>query len=661
MLALINTMPRFLLFTCLFILTLSLVAQPTDEIEFGKISQADREMMVCPVDSSAEAYTLHDQLFLEIIQNNDGAPVLREQRHRRIKLLKPASFDRADVELIYWREHQRITGLKAAIHLPSGGIIMLQGGDFIRERYDDDRDIYKFTFPRVTEGAVIEYAYTQYDDYITAPSRYFFQEDIPVRRAEYKAQIPMYFNYISLGTTRSEQTITKTKAFNGTYGANQVQYLLAQWAYDDLPAYEYQPYTNNFSDYLPQVRLQLQAVQYPGRPLFKIFSDWEDTVKKLDESASFGKAYRNRGKFNRAWNAFEPIVAGMSTEADKIQAAYNFVAGRISWDGSYSFQAHQSLNKVFDNSSGTSGEMNLLLLGLLREAGINAQPVLVSLRNRGAPVELYPIMTQFDHVMVLAELGDGKVMLDANSPSRPVGLPRVSALNHRAFVADPDRPLWIDVQVPKSSQTVMADVSLSEEGMGAVKIKSRMKEYFAISGRTQLREKEEDADLPLVADIVEIFPETELVNHAVKDPEVFAGPLTMNMELRVPMGQAFEDYLYVQPILVTVLDKELAEVEQRIYPVDFSYPWQQRYITNLTIPEGYTVEELPESVRMRSEDGSISCTFAAEEKADHTVSINFIVDVSRTVYPAQEYPVLKDIFRQIIDMQSAIIVLKRAK
>lgn len=587
--------------------------------------------------------------------------MLNEFRHRRVKLLKPSSFERADVEIIYNRDYEKVSNLKAAIHLPTGGTITLKRSDFIRERYDDDRDIFKFTFPQVTEGAVIEYSYVTYDDYPTVPSRYYFQEDIPVRWAEYKAQIPMYFNYVSLATSSGDYTINRLDRGTRTYGSEEVDHALIDWAYADLPAYEYQPYTNNFSDYIPQVRLQLQSVQYPGRPIYKVFSDWKETVSELDGSASFGKAYRNRGNFNRAWKEFEPIVAGLSTDEEKIQAAYNFVAGRISWDGTYTFQAYQSLNKVFDNSSGTSGEMNLLLLGLLQEAGINAQPVLVSLRNRGAPVELYPIMTQFDHMMVLAELNGGGMLLDANSPVRPAGLPRVSALNHRAFVADPDQPYWIDVRVPKSTQTVMAEVDLDDQGMGNVKIQSRMKSYFAIGGRNQLREKEENTEIPLVNDIIEVFPEAELLNHSIKDPEVAGGPLEMDVEMKVPMGQSLDDFLYVQPVLIPVLDKELAEVEQRIYPVDFAYPWQQRYITTINLPEGYAVEELPESIRMRSEDGTMSCTFAASDNGQNAVSINFTVDVARTVYEAREYPILRDMFRRIIDMQASTIVLKRAK
>ena len=127
------------------------------------------------------------------------------------------------------------------------------------------------------------------------------------------------------------------------------------------------------------------------------------------------------------------------------------------------------------------------------------------------------------------------------------------------------------------------------------------------------------------------------------------------------MGQAMDDYLYVQPILSPVLNNELADAEYRLYPVDFAYPWMERYITTITLPEGYAVEELPESIRLRSEDGTMSCTFAATEKADKTISINFTVSIDRTVYEAAEYGALRAMFKRIIELQESTIVLKRAK
>lgn len=638
------------------------VAAQTDytKYKFGDISKADRALMAAPGDSTAEAYVLFDLNRLELILNPQGAPLLQEYRHRQVKLLRESSFDRADLEVAYYRESEKINSIKATIHLPNGKSIKIPRKDMIRERYDEDRDVWRFTFPGVTEGAIIEYAYTKTDESIYVPSRYFFQENIPVRWAEYRASIPEYFNYVSLSNAVGH-AINSVEQKTLNFGDRQMNHSVIRWAFKDLPAYTDQPYVNNFRDYIPGVRLQLASVRYPGQAPIKIFSDWVETTKELTDSPYFGKAFNNKANYNRVWKVVEPQLAGLTDEAEKANYLYNFVTSRISWNGMYSRISDRTPNKVFDAAEGTTGEMAIMLLGLLKEAGIEAQPLLVPLRNSGSPVELYPIITQFNHLMVLATVNGSSLVMDPNSPSRPMGLPRYGALNHRVFVADPANPQWISLEVPAAAQTIMATVALDGEGMGEVDVQTRLNSYYAFTGRNNIREMEEDGDLPIMSNVMQTFPEAELVAHEIMEEELVSGPLNMTMKMKVQMGQQIDDYLYVQPILCTVLEKELVDEDNRLYPVDFGYPWRERYISKISLPEGYVVEELPESIRMKSEDGSISVVMSASSTTENEISLNFSVSIGRTVFQPNEYAVLQNIFRKIIELQESTIVLKKAK
>ena len=643
-------------------LFLSLHAQ-TDYLKYsyGDVTAEDLQLTVAPNDSAAEAYVLFDLLRVRMIQTPDGYPRLQEFRHRQVKLLRESSFDRADIEIPYYRETQKISDLKAQIHLPNGKRIKVTKRDMIKESYDEDRNIYKFTFPNVEEGAVLEYVYQITSENITIPSRYYFQEDIPVRWAEYRAFFPSYFNYISLSNALN-RTVNEVTTVNGYYGSNQVAMSKLRYAYGDLKPYTDQPYVNNFRDYIPHVRLQLASVQFPGQQRHKVFSDWQQTTKELDDYLEFGKAFRNRSNYNRVWKAVEPMVEGLATEAEKIGALYNFVAGRMSWNGDFSIFSDRTPNKVFDAAEGTSGELSIMLLALLREAGIEAQPVLVPLRNSGTPVELYPLMSQFGHTMVLAATTDGQsVLLDPNDISRPPGVPRFNALNGRAFVANPEAPRWIDVAPPAARQVVMADAVLDDTGLATVAMKTRFNSYYAQNARQAMKDLEDNADLPIVRMAIKNFPEMEVVSHTVDEASGISGPFSMDMELSVPMGQAVDDYLYVQPILCPVLSEELADVDQRLYPVDFGHPWTEQYVTTLKLPSGYEVEELPESMRMVSEDGSMTCILTAEAKAADELFLNFKVQVKKAIYQPKEYVVLKQMFQRIIELQESTIVLKKAK
>lgn len=653
--------------------TPSLYAQYEAGLTFGDVSPEDRSLLVVPGDTAAEAYVLYDHLDLAFRYQEGKGPFLLETHHRRVKLLKPSSFDRANVTLTYDREYEEINDLRAAIHLPAGGALVLRPEDFLRDRDSDGQAIVKFTFPQVSAGAIIEYTYTRKRRSIMAPSVYFFQESIPVRWAEYSAVIPPYYQYVSLanqsGYHLQEAKLTKLDfgpRFSGAgYGSNddRIEHSDLRWVMKDLSGFTSQPYTNNAADYIPRIRLQLQQVQYPGEPTQKVFSDWQETVETLQNRQDFGRYYRNKGNYGKLWKAAEPEVSAAATPREKIEAAYRFVQRHVTWNGRYGILASQSPNGLLSDGTGNSADLNVCLLALLNEAGIAAHPLLVSLRNHGAPIEVYPVITQFDHLMVYTEVGGKPLLLDVNDTDRPAGLPRVAALNHRGWVADVDNPRWVDLDVPPARRTVMQELTVGDDGITTVELKSRLESYFAFDARSTLRGAKTPADAPFLDEIIDRHPEAEVSRPGAAGEDLDEdGPLTYSLGVRVPsLAQAVDDYLYVQPLLLPILDSELDDVDTRLYPIDFAFPWQQRFIINIRVPEGYVLEELPPSIKMRAEDGSMDAVFASSLAADGLVSLILNVNLNRTFYPAAHYPGLRDMYRRIIELQDTPLIFSRAK
>ncbi len=651
----------------------SLCAQYVDGSRFGEVTPADRQLMVAPGDTSAEAYVLYDHLDLGYRYADNQGPSIIETYHRRVKLLKPSSFDRANVTISYDRDDQDVDDLQAVIHLPGGGSILLKPIDFVRDKDSDGYATIKFTFPQVTAGAIVEYSYTLSRRSILTPTVYRFQESVPVRWAEYSALIPPYYKYVILGNQSNyyiqDAKLTKqefgpnfnTTSYSGN--GNRVEHSDLRWVMRDLPAFESQPYTNNADDYIPRVRLQLQAVQYPGRPAQDIFSDWKETVDRLQDRQDFGRYYRNKTNYGKLWKAAEPLLAAADSDRRKIEAAYRFILEHLSWNGDFSILASQTPNDSFSGGKGNSADLNMCLLALLNEAGIPAHPLLVSLRDHGAPIEIYPVINQFDHLMVYTEVDGQPLLLDVNDHDRPAGLPRVAALNHRGWVADKDDPRWIDIDVPPAKRTIMQEITVGEDGVADVALTGRMESYFAFSARSSLREAKTPAEAPLADEILAHFPEMEVTQdgNAGQEEDV-NGSLDYSLRLRVPsVGQVLDDYLYVQPFLLTMLDGELDDVETRLYPIDFAYPWQQRFIVYLTVPEGYVLEDVPANVRVRAEDGSMVASFASQVMPNGVISLLFNVTLDRTFYPADHYPGLRDMYRRIIELQETPLVFKRAK
>ena len=642
-------------------------AQSAPEVEFGRVTDEDRRLMAAPGDSTAEAYVLFDRLQLSFEYSEGEGPVLMERHHRRIKLLRPTSFSRANVQLDFDRRYGTISNVEALLHLPGGGSIPVGKDDFLQEEQGGTERSIRWTFPRVEEGVILEYRYLHRRKSILLPTPYVFQEDIPVRWAQYDAVIPPYYGYARLGNARLDidtmEVVTEWGPTFGAYGytgRKEIEQGRFCWAMGNIPPFRSQPYANNARDYLPQVQLQLQEIQYPGVPLRKIYDSWKETATRLHERQDFGRYYTKKSNYAKAWREFSAGLAEVATRAEIITAAYEFVNRRVSWDGEYHIVASQSPNRVLDEGRGHSADLNMLLLALLREAGVEAHPLLVSLRNTGKPVELYPMLDQFSHLMVYLPGGEGPQLLDAGDPARPAGLPRERALNHRGWVVHPDEPRWIDLDAPPSRRVVMVQMEVGEDATAQARVTSRLEHYFALQGRNVVSSARELSDNPLVRDIFAAQPETAVTAFEAKDPQADRPQaLDMTAELSLPVGQAVGDFLYLQPVILPALDGELADSGERYLPVDFPYTWSQRYLATVQLPAGYTLEELPESRRVKSEDGSIEASIAVENTAPGVVSLNLTVHLRRSLFPAGEYAVLRDIFQRIIDFQQTTLVCKR--
>lgn len=645
-------LPIFLvLITCC-----SLSAQK--EFKLGKIDKADLAMTELPSDTSAGAYVLHHSSILFF--NLSDAPVMVQTVNRRVKLFKRSGFNEADVEIYYSPRYETLTSFKAQIHLPDGKTIKLRGKDFIREDYTDERKLLKFTFPQVTEGAIIEYTYRKTSERYTFLPRFYFQEDIPVRWAQYKADIPEYFRYVSLSNTHDRWAESKVSVENRFVGDQDIRVQVLRYAKADMPAFKDQPYTNNLTDYLPKIYMQLQSIVVPGRVKEDIISSWSNLAKDLADFEWFGRKFNNKADVKKPLQELEGLLTGATTETEKAMIAYRFIGQRMDWNKRYGIGSDDRLNQCWDKKTGNSAEINMLLLGVLKSLGIKAEPLLVSLRNRGAHIMVYPVFDQFDHLMVLAELDGKSMILDVNDTNRPMGLPRFTALNGQGWVASPENPRWIEVNTPKVTRTILTEIDLDEEGLANVAAQTKVSSYYALNARNSLQNLEDDNEGPLMREIVDVFPEAEFVSRELPEEDDYNGPFSFSMVAKVPLAQVADDYIYMNPVVMYALDGGLVDTEERFAPVDLGYPKRFRYVSKITIPEGYALEEASENVRMRSEDGSVVVSFATSA-TDEVVSLSFLIDISKAVFSAEEYNVLKEIFERAIELQESMIVFRKSE
>lgn len=118
------------------------------------------------------------------------------------------------------------------------------------------------------------------------------------------------------------------------------------------------------------------------------------------------------------------------------------------------------------------------------------------------------------------------------------------------------------------------------------------------------------------------------------------------------------DYIYIKPALVSVIDENPFNAQTRELPIEFDSTQNILIQCNLTVPEGYSVEELPGSLVLTAGNGDIRFSFLNEVKYGRILT-RVTFTLNRLIYGIDEYEGLNQIFGKMAELANSRIVLKK--
>jgi hypothetical protein len=623
------------------------------DIEFGKIPSEDITMMIYPLDSPAEAVVLAAKGRISIERDN-----VLFIFFRRVKLLKKSAFDsEGNIKISYSSDnrYEDLRKIKAAVIQPDGTRQELTKKDFFEEKVSAKVTAKKFAFPNLKEGCIIEYEYEMISQNYQTLYDWQFQENIPVRHSELWLSIPESFEYVYLFKGRK---ILKKEAQKeehiGLMSVN-VQKLYT----DSIPALKPEAYMTTMQNYISQINFQLSRYTNARGVVDERMKDWKDVATKLVKNGSIGEQFNRKGNYGDVWRAVKPLLEGAATEDEKIKIVYNFLCTNVTWDeDNYSEYSSESLNAAFKKKKANSGELNMMMLACLSEAGIKASPMLVSTRRHGKPLTVYPIMDQFNHLACYIDRGDKSQIIDVGTIHRPVGLPRISTLNEQGWVLDEKNPRWVSIVAPLSNEVSLANFKLNDEGTLTGSIASNYRGYAAVSERDDEDDKEGKHEKVKKA-LAKDFPDIKIDSISIMNLDNTAEPFKRTVYCAIPNAATTAgDLIYIKPSLKTEFDENPFKQPKREFPVEFPYPFKDQFILNLTIPDGYTVEEMPKSIRVNLPENGGSFQYISSANGN-VIQLIIKIQLDNLHFEPEEYPLVKQFFNQIAIKSAEQIVLKK--
>ena len=594
--------------------------------KFGEISLQDLKMTHYAKDTAASALIISDQGTMNVDINSTAGTVLT--RHTQIKIFRSAAF--AEWASLKMRvDKNGLRKFKAVTYNLVNGAIQkseLEDRQIFKDKTSKYSDVISVAFPNVKEGSIIEFEFSCMYDYAYYP-RWQFQFTIPVVRSEFIYIGPEHINQLLSGELKPTSHITK---HNGSRH---------EWLMVDVPAFKSEPHMPNEDAYLSILKVDRARA-------------WSDIAVDLMKRQRVGQILLQDSYLN---GKVKELTAGMTQPAQKIKVLSDFVKETVSWNRVCDFAAYDP-HEVVEKKRGSSGDINLLYASLLKKAGLKVGLVFLSTRDNGYVLQDFPSPGQFDYVICHVPLEDGtELYLDATEKNLPYDMLPSRCFNHKGFLVSSDRHGWVGIEPSKREKVSLnANVLLSIEGQLSGKVNIANDGYAAFSSREKLEGGEESYKKDSFINKLSNVQTSEILNAKNLDK-----PLLENYDINIESYATLSgDLIYFNPILFLREESNPFVLTTRQYPVDFSSIVDKVSVYNITIPDGYTVEELPQSKVFSLPEGAAKYTFNISVNSNKIVVMNRL-QINKTLFYQDEYPNLREFYTRLLAKNSENVILKR--
>ena len=633
------------------------VSTYAQDVKWGKVSSEELQMTSYAPDSNAQAVVLWE--FGDVVVEYDGR--ITYKYHKRVKLLSEAAYDDWGTYTIpfisgkYGIKINKVQGQTFTLD-ENGKVVTHKLGkkDVYKESVTENLNQYKFTLPGLEPGAIVEYRYTMTADTPHRFPNWTFQHSEPTVWSKLQANIHEHWVYVRVAENVGQFTInTQEEAVSSTGNST-----IFTWALNDVPALRDEPFITTLEDYRAGIQFQLSSIQIPGQGSQTVLGSWLELSNELIDDADFG-AYQRLTRTIKDLAA--EITEGITDPKEQMIALHAYVSSAITWDGIMSaWPTANNPDKILKAGTGRNSDQMVVLIALLRSMGMDADPALLSTRQHGAVIPLYPLVNQFNYMITHVNLNGTSYFLDCTDPHAPYNMLPVHALSSTAWLVKKNRPTWVNLnQAEKYRRVLMVEGTLDESGNLQGELQTSSGGYAALSVRTELSELEQnDAIMETMVDEVSGL---ELSSLQIKDLDSLAKPIDISASINMEgFAQQAGDFMYINPHALRQVEENPLRLEDRTFPVDLAYPRDIIYSLKLVLPEGYVVEETPPNMRLAlPEKGGVFQRNTTVMNNGVFMQTRFMLNESK--YEPAMYQGLREIYNRLVAAQAEQIVLKRSE
>jgi hypothetical protein len=614
---------------------------------YGNVSDEEIRLKDCAFEPGAAAVVLVDEGYSDFTSDHELLTFL----HRRVKILTEAGRQQAEVSLIFRSEDnlELIDQVNAMVinydESGSRSDLMVDRKSVYTRKINKYFSQVTFAFPGVKTGSILEYTYRIAAKHYGMLRDWIFQSDMPVYRSTYELKVipSREISYLVQYNPRYGVRAEPNKRDNSIF-----------FEMKNLPSMTDEPFMDAKQDYIQKVIFQTTRYATALGTMNSMRS-WDEVSKELYARNDFGRQI----KINiDECSDYVKSLSGKS-DYDKMRSIHHFVIHNTTWDGSRGILTSEGVKTLWKNRTGTAAEINLLLVGMLQDAGLQAYPMLVSERGNGRINKTTPFIDQFNNVYAAVTIGSKRYYLDATDTYTPSYLTPYSILNSSAFIVNNRHGGVVDIaeSTARYRDIISIDASITPEGKltGAVQLQSKdyARAYWLSRLKEQRREKYISEDLlngmsNVTVDSVQVLNQDD-------------DTLLLRQLFDFKTGvQTTGDYAFVNLNMFTGYESNPFIVNNRFSRINFGYNRSMTENFLVHVPGNMKVDAVPKNVKLTTPDGSV--VFTREvflDEQTHKLLARMRVDINKSLFEVDVYGELKEFYKKMIGLMNEQVVLKR--
>lgn len=428
------------------------------------------------------------------------------------------------------------------------------------------------------------------------------------------------------------------------YGTNYRTY---RFGYENLKGFKTEKFVRNDRNYRTKIGAELHSTNFRELRLYS--SSWEKIKDRLYENEDFG------GELKKTRLAKENMPLNISiinNETEKANAIFNYVKNTFTWNKDRGIYTEDGIKKMIETKIGNAAEINLFLVMMLREAGLKADPLVISTVSNGLINIATPNITNTNFVIAAIQTKDGFHLYDATSKQSSMDQLPPRDWNQFGILVAKDKVQQLSMVNAKASFTYLtADAKINDDGSISGTYSDKDTGTYAMFAKENYDDNSDKYKKQ--------YKENFAIDFKNIDSKVLENgdfESTMNFSSDNLIDKIGKKMIINPMLFLNKNSNEFDQTETRKYLIDFTSSFTRVKKITLEIPDGYVIEEMPKNKKIVTEDKEIEYSYIAEQKGNK-LEVTTITKVLSPDYPKEYYPAFKQIWGVASKQENQVISL----